>query len=110
MFVSCIGCVPASLLVVKGKVLDPGDDVLVLDGAKVSGGDAAPKKRIFSFRFEAPQIYSYSSAPAIASDGTIYVGVADKKIYAINPDGTLKWSTYTGSYGFSAPALSCWSL
>ena len=28
--------------------------------------------------------------PAIAWEGTIYVGPGDNKLYAINPDGTLK--------------------
>jgi alpha-tubulin suppressor-like RCC1 family protein len=31
------------------------------------------------------------STPAVASDGTIYVGSMDTRLYAINPDGTLKW-------------------
>ena len=29
------------------------------------------------------------SSPAIGSDGTIYIG--SNYIYALNPDGTLKW-------------------
>jgi len=32
-----------------------------------------------------------SSSPAIGSDGTIYVGSYDCKLYAINLDGTEKW-------------------
>lgn len=32
------------------------------------------------------------SSPAIGADGTIYIGCNDKKIYAINPNGTLKWT------------------
>jgi len=31
------------------------------------------------------------TSPAIGSDGTIYIGSEDFAIYAINPDGTLKW-------------------
>ncbi len=46
--------------------------------------------------------------PAIADDGTIYVGSEDNdNIYALNPDGTLKW-TYSGlgdNQGSSAPAI-----
>ncbi|WP_148705478.1 PKD domain-containing protein [Methanosarcina siciliae] len=38
----------------------------------------------------------YYSAPAIATDGTIYVGSRDNNLYALNPDGTLKWSYTTG--------------
>jgi len=41
------------------------------------------------------------SAPALGSDGTIYVG-ADS-VYAINPDGTLKWRYFpSGSDAISA--------
>ncbi|MEJ2329840.1 MAG: PQQ-binding-like beta-propeller repeat protein, partial [Gammaproteobacteria bacterium] len=33
------------------------------------------------------------SSPSIGSDGTVYVGSRDGKLYAINPeDGSLKWS------------------
>jgi len=45
------------------------------------------------------------SSPAIAEDGTIYFGCMDGYLYAINPDGSLKW-TYT-TYGdvLSSPAI-----
>jgi outer membrane protein assembly factor BamB len=36
------------------------------------------------------------SSPTIGSDGTIYVGSHDNKLYAINPDGTKKWEFYVG--------------
>lgn len=32
------------------------------------------------------------SSPAIGSNGIIYVGSKDNKLYALNPDGSLKWS------------------
>jgi hypothetical protein len=32
------------------------------------------------------------SSPALGADETIYVGSNDYKLYAINPNGTLKWS------------------
>ena len=31
------------------------------------------------------------AAPSISSDGTIYIGVKHGSVYAINPDGSLKW-------------------
>ncbi|MDN5325305.1 MAG: hypothetical protein PWP02_1024, partial [Thermosipho sp. (in: thermotogales)] len=34
------------------------------------------------------------SSPAIGADGTIYVGSDDDYLYAINPDGSLKWKIY----------------
>jgi len=46
------------------------------------------------------------SSPAIDSDGTIYVGSGDNKLYAFNSDGTLKWSYITGGdVSISSPAI-----
>ena len=45
------------------------------------------------------------SSPAIGSDGTIYVGSRDDMFYAINPNGTLKWSYTTGHIVVSSPAI-----
>jgi outer membrane protein assembly factor BamB len=35
-----------------------------------------------------------SSAPALGADGTIYFLPWDSYLYALNPDGTLKWRFY----------------
>ena len=43
--------------------------------------------------FNAGQLYS---TPAVGTDGTIYIGSLDKNLYALNPDGTLKWTYTTG--------------
>lgn len=45
------------------------------------------------------------SSPAIALDGTIYVGSYDSCLYAFNPDGILKWRYKTGDYVYSSPAI-----
>ncbi|MEI6519541.1 MAG: PQQ-binding-like beta-propeller repeat protein [bacterium] len=37
------------------------------------------------------------SSPAISTDGTIYVGSGDKKIYAIKPDGSELWNYNVGA-------------
>jgi outer membrane protein assembly factor BamB len=44
------------------------------------------------------------SAPAIGVDGTIFVGSEDKNLYALNPDGSLKW-TYPGNDGLQSPVV-----
>ncbi|NCO27754.1 MAG: PQQ-like beta-propeller repeat protein, partial [Caldiserica bacterium] len=31
------------------------------------------------------------SSPVVSSDGTLYVGVWGNYLYALNPNGTLKW-------------------
>ena len=53
-----------------------------------------------------------ASSPAIAADGTVYVGagwsfdgVTDSSLYAINPDGSLKWRYPTRDGVFSSPAI-----
>lgn len=45
------------------------------------------------------------SSVAIGEDGTLYVGSTDKNLYAINPDGTLRWSFKTDSFIDSSPAF-----
>jgi outer membrane protein assembly factor BamB len=48
----------------------------------------------------------WGSSPAMAEDGTIYVGSWDTKLYAINPDGTQKWATGSGGSIASSPAIA----
>ena len=43
--------------------------------------------------------------PAIGKDGTLYVGYDDEYLYAINPDGTLKWKFKTEGIIYSSPAI-----
>lgn len=44
------------------------------------------------------------SAPAIGPDGTIYIGSTDSSLYAVNPDGSLKWS-YPGAEALHTPVV-----
>jgi len=46
-----------------------------------------------------------SSSPAIGQDGTIYVGSRDSHLYAIHPDGNLKWKFKTGNEIDASPAI-----
>jgi len=47
------------------------------------------------------------SSPAVADDGTIYVGSGDGHLYAINPGGTLKWKLAVGTGAVnSSPAIA----
>jgi outer membrane protein assembly factor BamB/expansin (peptidoglycan-binding protein) len=45
------------------------------------------------------------SSPALSGDGTVYFGCNDGKVYALNADGTLKWSYGTGGGVNSSPAI-----
>jgi outer membrane protein assembly factor BamB len=46
------------------------------------------------------------STPAIADNGTIYVGSYDKKLYAFHADGTCKWACDLSGWIFSSPAVA----
>jgi outer membrane protein assembly factor BamB len=45
------------------------------------------------------------SSPAIAPDGTIYVGAEDHFLYALNPNGTVKWKYETGNSLYASPVI-----
>jgi outer membrane protein assembly factor BamB len=55
--------------------------------------------------------YGTFTPPAIGSDGTIYFGstlatdVTLGYVYAINPNGTLKWKSQINNSGFSSPTI-----
>ena len=53
--------------------------------------------------------FGVHSSPAIGSDGTVYVGSDDKKLYAINGKSGVKlWEFETGDEVTSSPAIgSC---
>ncbi|MBP7735619.1 MAG: PQQ-binding-like beta-propeller repeat protein [Spirochaetes bacterium] len=45
------------------------------------------------------------SSPVVDGDGTVYIGSADQRFYAIRKDGSLKWSVQTGEIIDSAALL-----
>ncbi|PKM37244.1 MAG: hypothetical protein CVV06_06900 [Gammaproteobacteria bacterium HGW-Gammaproteobacteria-10] len=45
------------------------------------------------------------SAPAVAYDGTVYVTSWDKKLHAVNPDGSFKWAYPTGQMIWNSAPL-----
>jgi len=67
----------------------------------VNGGAGGEGTKKWEFQ-TGHQIFS---SPAIGSDGTIYFGCRDGKLYGINPDGTKKWEFLTGVYINCSPAI-----
>jgi len=45
------------------------------------------------------------STPAVAPDGTIYVGSNDGYLYSLKNDGSIKWTFLTGGWIITAPAI-----
>jgi len=72
--------------------------------------------RLYAFSFEGVSLWkdnlgvdglTYSgwyAGPAISSDGTIY-HPGNSTLYAINPDGSLRWSLYIDAIGSSTPTI-----
>lgn len=46
-----------------------------------------------------------SSSPAISDDGTVFVSSSDRKLYAINPDGSKKWEFASPGPHFGSPSI-----
>jgi outer membrane protein assembly factor BamB len=47
-----------------------------------------------------------SSSPAIGGDGTVFFGTSDGNLYAVHPDGTLRFKIQTGGPVSSSPAIA----
>ena len=56
-------------------------------------------------RAAAAQVNANCATPVIGTDGTVYAASDDNKVYALNPDGTLKWSFLTTFDIYSPLAL-----
>ena len=55
------------------------------------------------WRFRCGQV---DGGPAIAEDGTIYFGDKSSNMYAVYPNGTLKWQYKVGGWVWSTPAIA----
>ncbi|TVR58244.1 MAG: hypothetical protein EA426_10485 [Spirochaetaceae bacterium] len=64
-----------------------------------------PGAHVWSFTVGSSFFGSVWSSPALAPDGTVYIGSDDDRLYAINPDGTQLWSRETGGRVYSSPAV-----
>jgi hypothetical protein len=66
----------------------------------------ADKKKLGTVLWEFETGGGAYSSPAIGSDGTVYVGSVDNKLYAINGKSGVKlWEFETGSYVRSSPTI-----
>jgi outer membrane protein assembly factor BamB len=52
-----------------------------------------------------PTSIQITSSPAVAPDGTIYIGSEDNRLYAFNSDGSVKWRYETGDHIVATPAI-----
>ncbi len=68
------------------------------------GPNAGPSTNTLAWSYQTGG--KITAGAAIGADGTIYFGAQDRKVYALNPDGSLKW-TYTHNYPiyYASPAI-----
>ncbi len=75
---------------VRGTGCTTGCQVALQEGEEVKPPVNGPQTATLKWVFEGAE-KEMKSNPVIGVDGTIYVGSDDYHLYAINPDGTLKW-------------------
>lgn len=81
----------------------PYEKKIYIQTGATSGINAVLERDALAWKYKTGWIVN--SSPAIASDGTVYVGSWDKSFYAFSKDGSLKWSYLTGSFVESSPAI-----
>ena len=52
-----------------------------------------------------PNLDKFTAAPVLADDGTILIGCSNDSVYALNPDGTVKWADSVGGQVWATGAL-----
>lgn len=83
-----------------------------LEGQAYFGGSTGHSNSdLWAFDFNCNFVWSYTTgghvpgSPALALDGTIYVGSYDDSLYAVNPDGSRKWAYGTDGDIWASPAV-----
>jgi len=92
-----------------------GNVTFFASGLATGGGNGSAGDQVYTFNrtlLPPPSLDWNSSvggvifsSPAIASDGTVYVGSNDNKLHAFNSDGSTKWAFTTGNWVDSTPAI-----
>ncbi len=89
-----------------------GPDGRIYIGVQVgAAASAAPSGRLYAVQSNGTGILLFTapdwidSTPAIADDGTIYVGCWNGVLYAMRPDGTKRWELKLGPFIASSPAI-----
>ena len=86
----------------SSPAIGPDGTIHVAGGHHVHAVD--PRGEIQWIYETSDDIFGFSS-PAVASDGTIYVGGMDGRLYAIDRDGSLKWTFKASDRVWSAPSI-----
>jgi outer membrane protein assembly factor BamB len=83
---------------VQSVRIGPSGTVYARVGKKLHALDSTGKT-LWTFEAESP----LGSDPAVGPDGVLYLGASDHFLYAVNPDGKLRWRV--GGSGSGSPAV-----
>ncbi len=75
------------------------------DNNSLASPYTGPQTGIIAWNYTITTGTNYAST-AIGPDGTLYMGGSDGKVYAVNPDGTVKWSCTTGGSMYGTPSVA----
>jgi outer membrane protein assembly factor BamB len=90
---------------VRAQAKDTGDAMSGWSVPRAIIVRPADTMRIWRYQIKEGISAANYSSPAIAPDGTVYVGSQDEYLYAVNFDGSLKWRFYAGGVVRSSPAI-----
>jgi outer membrane protein assembly factor BamB len=92
-----------------------GSDGTIYFGLEVGAANSnSPSGRLFALNPNGSQKWVFTpptspdwidSSPAVAADGTVYVGCWNGFLYALRADGTRRWEFKAGSFIASSPAI-----
>lgn len=77
-------CTPQAT--VGPPVIGPDRTIYLAAGDHLIAVDSAGRQRWSTRRIDTP-----TGCPAVGSDSTVYVGTSQGLVYAVRPDGTIKW-------------------
>ncbi|MEW6584308.1 MAG: PQQ-binding-like beta-propeller repeat protein [Nitrospirota bacterium] len=89
----------------NASAIGPDGTIYANFGGSLSAVRPEDGSIIWTFNFIDNSSYmSNENTIAIASDGTVYIGTQDY-LYAINPDGSVKWKYYSPNTFFMSPII-----
>lgn len=88
--------------IISGPAIGADGTIYVAGGSSVYAVD--PQGEIL-WVYEAEDAGFNYSSPAVGSDGTVYVGGGDSRLYAIDSNGSLRWTFGTGGNIQSSPSI-----
>ncbi len=93
-------------ITLSSPALSPDGNSVYVGVETQSGGRLVAFTKDGAFKWNVDRSEPIDASPAVGTDGTVYVGCGDGKLYAFDPDtGAIKWAYSTGSFITSSPAI-----